>query len=256
MGFIDRVDKLESGGLSIVDYKSNKELFTVDYLENDLQLTIYQLAAEQTWTLPVEQLTLYHLRSNTPCSCSPRNLARLDDARRLILEVADNIASGTFPATENQFCPCDFPEHCPNYRHQYMEATQEVMPGFTAIEAADRYAAIRAQIDELEIQLKEAKQVIIDYCQAEGLNRVFGNEYEITCRLTEITGFNKDEVRLLLEPEGLWEKVLKFDPSRVRQLLSDKGISGNIREKLESLKQKSTHSRLYVNKRIADEEEL
>ena len=39
-GFIDRVDKLDSGGLSIVDYKSGRELFTTEYLADDLQLTI------------------------------------------------------------------------------------------------------------------------------------------------------------------------------------------------------------------------
>ena len=85
-GFIDRVDKLDSGGLSIVDYKTNQELFTADYLENDLQLTIYQMAAEQTWNLPVEKLTLYHLRSNTACSCPPRDSSRIDRARELVLE--------------------------------------------------------------------------------------------------------------------------------------------------------------------------
>ena len=87
-GFIDRVDKLESGGLSIVDYKTNKELFSADYVEEDLQLTLYQLAAVQTWRLPVERLTLYHLRSNTACSCPPRDEARLEQARQLVLEVA------------------------------------------------------------------------------------------------------------------------------------------------------------------------
>ena len=112
-GYIDRVDKLDSGGLSIIDYKTNRELFTADYVENDLQLTIYQMAAEQTWQLPVEMLTLYHLRSNTACSCSPRDAKKIEDVRRLVNEVAENIAQGKFSATENQFCPCDFPQHCP-----------------------------------------------------------------------------------------------------------------------------------------------
>ena len=53
-GFIDRIDKLDSGGLSIVDYKTSQKLFTRDDLENDLQLTLYQLAIEKMWLLPVE----------------------------------------------------------------------------------------------------------------------------------------------------------------------------------------------------------
>jgi putative RecB family exonuclease len=259
-GFIDRVDKLESGGLSIIDYKTNKELFTADYLADDLQLTIYQMAAEQTWQLPVERLTLYHLRSNTPCQCPPRGPAQIEQTRRLILEVADGISRGDFPATEGTYCPCDFPEHCPYYRHQYLtvapqQPQQEVLPGIAAIDAVGRYAALQAQIKELQAQLEEARQAIIDYCQKEGLNRVFGSEYEVTYKLTERTGFSEEEVKTVLEPEGLWARVLGFDLALVKQLLSDETVPQDIRNKLEKLKRiVSTYPQLWIKKRSGEED--
>ena len=40
-GYIDRVDKLESGCLLIVDCKTNQQLFTREDLAKDLQLTLY-----------------------------------------------------------------------------------------------------------------------------------------------------------------------------------------------------------------------
>jgi putative RecB family exonuclease len=259
-GFIDRVDKLDSGGLSIIDYKTNKELFSADYLEEDLQLTIYQMAAEQTWHLPVERLTLYHLRSNTACSCPPREPARLDQARKLVLEVAADIAEGKFPATENQHCPCDFPEHCPYYRHQYLTAApqsacQEPLPGIAAADAVERYAALQAQIKELQKQIEETKQTIIEFCQAEELNRVFGGEHEVTYKLIERMGFNEDEVRAILEPEGLWEKVLGFDQARLKQLIADESIAADIRKRLESLRLvTSSYPQLWL-KKLTEEEE-
>jgi RecB family exonuclease len=259
-GFIDRVDKLDSGGLSVIDYKTNKELFTADYLEDDLQLTIYQMAAEQTWKLPVERLTLYHLRSNTPCSCPPRGQAQIDRVRQLVLEVADNISQGKFPAIENEFCPCDFPEHCPYYRHQFLAvvpqpARQEVLPGIAAIDAVERYAALQSQIKELQTQLEEAKQTIIEFCRAEGLNRVFGSEHEVTYKLVEKSGFSEDEVKAILEPEGLWGKVLGFDQSLLKQLLADRTIASDIKKKLESLKRiTSTYPQLWLRKRAGEEE--
>jgi len=259
-GFIDRVDKLGSGGLSIIDYKTNKEMFTREDLEENLQLTLYQLAAEQTWGLPVERLTLYHLRSNTPCSCGPRGEAQLEEARRLVLEVAENIARGNFSAIENQYCPCDFAEHCPYYRHRYAEVvaeprlTDNILQGMTAAEAVERYVSLQNQIKELEAQLGETRQMIIDYCQAEGLNRVYGRENAITYKLVERMGFDEDEIKVLLEPEGMWERVLGFDQSRIKQLLADEKVAGDIKRKLESLKQViSSSPRLWV-RRLTEEE--
>ncbi len=259
-GFIDRVDKLESGGLSIVDYKTNQELFTTDYLKNNLQLTIYQMAAEQTWNLPVEKLTLYHLRSNTPQTCPPRGEGQVNQTRQLVLDVADNIIKGNFPATEHDFCPCDFPEHCPYYRHQFIISTpqksvQEPLPGLAAVEAVERYAALDAQIKNLQEDLEEIRQTIINYCQVEGLNRVFGNEHEITYKILERTGFNEDEVKAILEPTGWWEKVLGFDPARLKELLKDKAISADIKKKIESLQRVITsYPHLRLKKRSTEEE--
>lgn len=259
-GFIDRVDKLVSGGLSIIDYKTNKDLFTADYLADDLQLTIYQMAAEQTWRLPVEQLTLYHLRSNTACTCPPRDFKQLEQTRQLILEVAEGISNEKFPATEHQYCPCDFPEYCPYYRHQYLSAAtppsrQELLPGIAAIDAVERYADLQTQIKELQLQLEETKQTIIEYCRSEELNRVFGNTCEITYKLMEKTGYTEEEVKAVLEPEGLWTQVQGLDPVRLKHLLADESIDSNIKNRLESLKHiTSSYPQLRLKKHDGEEE--
>jgi putative RecB family exonuclease len=259
-GFMDRVDKLESGGLAVIDYKTNKDLFTADYLAEDLQLTIYQMAAEQTWRLPVERLTLYHLRSNTPCSCPPRGRAQLDRTRRLVLEVAEGIAQEKFTATENQYCPCDFPEHCPFYRHKYEAVApqnpgQALLPGIAAANAVERYAGLQAQIKELQMQLDEAKQLIVEFCQSQELNRVFGDEHEVTYKLMERAGFSGDEVRAVLEPAGLWQKVVGLDQSRLKELLADKATPGDIKKKIESLKRiTSSYPQLWLKKSGGEEE--
>jgi len=254
-GFLDRVDKLDSGGLSIVDYKTNQALFTQDDLEKNLQLTLYQLAAEQTWHLPVERLTLYHLRSNTPCSCAARDEARLEEARHLVLKVAEDITEGKFPATENQYCPCDFAEHCPYYRQRGMPPEEtDILRGMVVDEAVERYVSLQAQIKEMETQLGEIKQMIIDFCQAEGLNRVYSREHAVTYRLVEKTGFSEDEVRALLEPEGLWQQVLSLDQSRLKQLITDEAVAEDIRHKLEALRQViSSSPRLWVRRFIEEE---
>lgn len=261
MGYIDRVDKLESGGLSIVDYKTNQELFTNDYVDNNLQLTIYQMAAEQTWRLPVEKLTLYHLRTNTPCTTLPRDKAQTDDVKRLVLDVAGKIQRTEFPAVENNFCPCDFPQYCPNYKHKYIitepvKEKQAVLPGIAAADAANRYADLQARIKELETELDAVRQNILTYCREEGLNRVFGDSCQITYRMMEKQAYDEDGIKEVLEPLGLWEKVLSFDQALLKRLVAEGALPSDIKKKIETLKHiASAYPLLRVKKNSAEEEE-
>ena len=117
-GYIDRVDLSERGGLVVLDYKAGKAIPSDDEAEDDLQLTLYQLASQHIWLLPVERLVIYHLRTNTPVDSSPRGPDMLEGARQTLLDVASAIAWGEFPSRLNQFCPCDYPEHCPHFRQQ------------------------------------------------------------------------------------------------------------------------------------------
>jgi len=114
-GFIDRVDISERGGLVVVDYKTSKSAITEAEAEDDLQLTLYQLACQQIWLLPVDKLTIYYLRSNTPVDSTPRGPSRIEETRQTALGVARAISRGEFPPRLNQFCPCDYPEHCPYF---------------------------------------------------------------------------------------------------------------------------------------------
>jgi putative RecB family exonuclease len=253
-GYFDRVDKLNSGGLAIVDYKTNYELFTNEDLENSLQLTLYQLAAEKLWQLPVEGLTLYHMRSNTSCSCAPRNQEQLTKATQLVLEVAQNIACQRFPAIERPACPCDFPEHCPYHRYLYMgdkpelESQERVCSVVTA-DTIEQYTSLQQEIKALQARLEEIRQVIISYCEAQGLNRVYGRENAITYKMVEMTDYDEAEVRAILEPQGLWERVLSLNPSRLKQLLADESVASDIRDRLNALRQITSLSpRLWVRK--------
>ena len=50
-------------------------------------------------------------------------------------------------------------------------------------------------------------------------------------------------------PAGLWPQVLSFDPTRLKQLVTDGTVAEDIRQKLESLRQViSTSPRLWVRK--------
>jgi putative RecB family exonuclease len=258
-GIIDRVDKLDSGGLSIVDYKTSREFFTREHMENDLQLTLYQIAAEKTWMLPVERLTLYHLRSNTPCTCEPRKKEHLEAAKQTVLTVADNIVQGNFEPAENNFCPCDFPEYCPFHKQKYAPIKAKVgesaaQTGIDVPEAVDRYVEIKSRISELELELEELKEQLFDYCECQQLNRLYSPKHALTFRHIERMGFSEPEVKALLEPLGLWSKVLGFNEAMVKQFIDSCEATSNIRRELEKLRKVKREYSQFNVKKLTNEE--
>jgi putative RecB family exonuclease len=254
-GKIDRIDKLDNG-VAIIDYKTSQNLFTTEHLEHDLQLTFYQLAVETTLKMPVKKLTLYHLRSNTPCTCEARKPEKLAEARQLILDVADGISQGIFPATENSLCSyCDFPQHCPYQKHKYAQEEPnapitQALDGKTANEVVEQYAALQNQKKTLENQIEGLKEMICRYCESQGYNRLYGRDHTVSYKKMERTGFAEDKVKAILENTGLWPRVLKFDPALVKALLEADYLNPELRKKLAALKEITSSYPMLSLKRI------
>ncbi len=112
-GYIDRVDISPTGGLNILDYKSGKRDITTSDVEESLQLSMYQIGASGTWLLPVEKLSLYHLRSNTNVEVGARDEETLKRAEDTVTSVAQSIEDEEFEPRLNPSCPCEFSELCP-----------------------------------------------------------------------------------------------------------------------------------------------
>ena len=121
-------------------------------------------------------------------------------------------------------------------------------------EAVERYVSLQNEIKGLQLEFDEIKQMLIDFCQAEGLNRVYGTEHAITYKLVEKAGFSEDEIRALLEPDGLWVRVLGLDQAKLRELAADEAVAQEVRRKLEALKQViSRYPQLWVRRLVGEE---
>ena len=113
-GGIDRIDRLPSGGIEVIDYKTGSPKSQKKVDEN-LQLTIYALACRDALGLGTpERVTLYFTESATRTS-TVRTDEQLDLARDEILAHVRQIRSGEFTATPSfgtcQYC--DYRAMCP-----------------------------------------------------------------------------------------------------------------------------------------------
>jgi DNA helicase-2/ATP-dependent DNA helicase PcrA len=114
-GQIDRIDRLPSGGIEVIDYKTGR-VSSQKGVDESLQLSIYALACRDALDLGTpETVTLYFTESATRLSTT-RTDEQLDTARDDVLARAARIRSGDFAATPSvTACSrCDYAPMCPS----------------------------------------------------------------------------------------------------------------------------------------------
>ncbi len=112
-GVVDRIDPLPDGEVEIIDYKSGKPKDRATF-EEQLQLWLYALAAEEVLNLKPRRVSFHYLQDNSRLSFD-RQPDTLELAKQQVLGLVRSVHSGAFePAPTLGKCRrCDFRRLCP-----------------------------------------------------------------------------------------------------------------------------------------------
>lgn len=117
-GRIDRIDKAQGNKIEIIDYKTGNNLPDEKKLEKDWQLTFYALAATEVndkfLNKKAEEvlLSLYYLEPSKKLTTT-RTKEQLEEAKKKILEKANEMATSTFECSRSSFCKtCEYKMLC------------------------------------------------------------------------------------------------------------------------------------------------
>ncbi len=124
-GRMDQVNRLSEREIEIVDYKTGRPRDAKKAAE-DLQLSIYALAAREVLELTPGKLVFYNLVNNEAVE-STRDAKSLTATKARIAEVADRIRAGDFSAKPGFACGyCDYKPLCP--AHEQLISIQPAAP--------------------------------------------------------------------------------------------------------------------------------
>jgi len=113
-GRVDLINDLGGGEVEIVDFKTGRPK-DEKQIKKSLQLGIYAIAAREQLELNPGLITIYGLQKNEKISAVPGE-KELKQTRDTVIEVADNIRAGHFPARTGFWCnSCDYKTICPEY---------------------------------------------------------------------------------------------------------------------------------------------
>ena len=112
-GRVDRVDRHPDGRYELIDYKTGRPKSS-DQLREDLQLSLYQMGARESWDLRTAAQSYYYVLDNekVPVAHSEEELERV---RRAVGTIAEGILRQDFePTPSPEVCPfCDYRIICP-----------------------------------------------------------------------------------------------------------------------------------------------
>jgi len=228
-GIIDRMDRIPGGGYEIVDYKTNRRLPPRAAVERDLQLSIYFLAAREVWGIEPERLTLYFLLPGERLTTT-RTAADADDLRRRIAAVAERIGAGRFEPRENPLCDwCEFQHLCPLFRHREERSQGDPAPRMT--ELVDEWIALKREGRRVYRRLDELAALINAFCEEHDYRRLFGSDGSAVDRRPQhVTAPDEARLRQVLEPLGLWERVLSVDTGKLNDLIESRSLPPDVED--------------------------
>ena len=98
--------------VEIVDYKTGK-LKKAALAKKDIQLSIYSIAAKEILELNPIRLVFHYLQNNERQETT-RDAKQLDEAQKIVQEVASEIRAGSFPPNPGFSCKsCAYRPICP-----------------------------------------------------------------------------------------------------------------------------------------------
>ena len=115
-GRVDRVDRLAGGGdaqYELIDYKTSRPK-TAQQLKDDVQLSLYALAAREDWQLESSSQAYYYVLDDLKVPV-PRSEQDAESVKDIVLEVGDGILAQAFePTPSHAACSiCDYRIVCP-----------------------------------------------------------------------------------------------------------------------------------------------
>ncbi|MFH1408907.1 MAG: PD-(D/E)XK nuclease family protein [Nanoarchaeota archaeon] len=257
-GFIDRLTTTGPGEYVIHDYKTGGTLPTVEKIEADRQLKLYAIGLKKLYQdCRKVKLVWHYLAFDKDIVLEPTK-EQLEVVERQIKVLIEQVEATTeFPSKTSALCGwCEYKPICPEWKHQF-ESQQKDLTDFAVGDGKAlvmRYAELQEKMKELEKESEEAKEKLLAYAEAKGINAVFADSIRAAIRTYPKLSFPKkeDPTRTsffqAIKSIGLWDDLAMPDVYELSKRINNGEIHEDLVKVLDPFITKGKTTRIYLNK--------
>ena len=163
LGYIDRVDRVDDETVEVIDYKTNRMLFTRDEVDSNLQMSLYHLAARQLWPWAKKVKLTFHMLRHDIRMVTARSQEQLDAAIKYVESMGEQTETADeFPARLNHNCIyCDHKAECPVYADALQGKRDFICEDLTDLEAVAKEREEVAQLAKVLYARKSDLEAVL-----------------------------------------------------------------------------------------------
>ena len=261
-GTMDRIDKNADDSFEIIDYKTKRKMPAQKEIDNDLQMSIYQLGLIKRWphiNASKIKLSFYFLKHGEKISTS-RTMEQIEETRKFILDtirdISEKTKTGEFPPYPSPLCDwCEYKQMCPMWRHMYRKQNEKekVKNQDELNQIIGEYFRLKDQNSQNSDRLDELKTFVYGFMDEQGVERVFNSDGYLTRTTKEKNIYDLEKIKEVLSPIGKWDEILEPDEKKIDKILPS--LSDNLKEKILALATKKKTTMLSMKKKISLEDD-
>lgn len=253
-GAIDKVVKLNEDTLAIIDYKTARNAMTIWDLQDDIQLSMYDLAASLIWPeFKNRLLFLDYVRIDKKVSTYRTDEARetfnqfLNSVWLQMQKLEENEVTGTL----NTLCGwCDYKGYCPQYS-EFMKARPAEMtplPDMDDEEFLEHWGIVATKKSILENRQRELKMIATKKFM-EGYDIKAGGK-ELHSTQASRTNYDIEKVVEIVPQEDLYS-VLNVNKARLDRYVKN---DPDLKSKLQRIAQVNYNAPVYKVRTTKEED--
>lgn len=261
VGYIDRLVDHGGGRYEIIDYKTNKNLPSLQELQENWQLPLYQIGLLQMYPDMREITCTWHFLAHNKkmtVSKSRDDLGRLEESvRQLIAEIGE---ARVFEPHASALCSwCDFEPICPARKHLYQTALlePEELSQDEGVRLVDEYLRLKSEAAEMDRRVGEIEEKIFAYAKQQDILFVRGTHEKLRIwskqGATRFLSQKEDPgagraIEEILRRHGLWERFASVSTFVLGKAAENKEIPAQVLAELKPFTKTEDVWRLYPSK--------